>query len=105
MYQPLVTLYTQASSTSNMTVSGDNILLRGMGDVTLEGRSVNFTAASGITLQSERVRNSPNVYVMTVLFLVNYYQWVISNAPTATSSKHRLFTAAITKTLCVQDNQ
>ena len=39
-----------------MTASADNILLRGMGDVTLEGRSVNVTAASGITLHSQEVR-------------------------------------------------
>ena len=42
-----------------MTASAENMLFRGMGDVTLEGQSVNVTAASGITLYSQEVRNHP----------------------------------------------
>ena len=47
-----------------MSASADNVLLRGMGDVTMEGRSVNFTAASGITLQSQRVRDLLSMHVI-----------------------------------------
>ena len=49
---------TQVSSPSNLTVSADNVLLRGMGDVSQEGQSISLTAASRIMLQSQKVRTS-----------------------------------------------
>lgn len=51
-------IHIQVSSPSNLTVSADDVLLRGMGDVSLEGQSVNFNAALGVMLQSQRVRTS-----------------------------------------------
>ena len=38
-----------------MSATAGSVLLRGMGDVSLEGQSVNFTATSGITVQSQVV--------------------------------------------------
>lgn len=70
-------MYLQVSSRFNLSASEDNILLRGMGGVSLEGKSVNVAAVSGVMLQSQRVSSSPlhihsYSYIILPLLVHNY---------------------------------
>ena len=52
-----------------MLATADEVLLKGIGGISQEGRTVNLTAANGITLQSRKVINFLfEIFLFNVLF-------------------------------------